>query len=147
MEILRRVTKAPRKSQKLNRHKTNGGSRRGAKEARGGRQGAAAPPRTPRAPLAALRTRVSEERGRRTLDAGPGLAAHGANHSFLVAVLDYWSGLGVSLTNLNFASNGTGGGLRVDAADGDRAMISSRRVKFAGLAAVSLNTCDGGIAE
>jgi hypothetical protein len=52
-----------------------------------------------------------------TLFAGPGLAAHGANHSFLVEVLDYWSGLGVSLTNLNFASNGTTtGGLRVDAA-------------------------------
>ena len=51
-----------------------------------------------------------------TLFAGPGLAAHGANHSFLVEVLSYWHGLGVSLTNINFASNGTGGGLRVDAA-------------------------------
>jgi hypothetical protein len=50
------------------------------------------------------------------LFAGPGLAAHGTNHSFLVEVLSYWHGLGVSLTNLNFASNGTGGGLRVDAA-------------------------------
>jgi hypothetical protein len=51
-----------------------------------------------------------------TLYAGQALAAHGTNHSFLVEVLEYWNGLGVSLTDLNFASNGTGGGLRVDAA-------------------------------
>jgi hypothetical protein len=51
-----------------------------------------------------------------TLYAGQALAAHGTNHSFLVEVLEYWNGLGVSLTDLNFASNGIGGGLRVDTA-------------------------------
>jgi hypothetical protein len=40
----------------------------------------------------------------------------GTNHSFLITVLDYWNGLGVSLEHIVFASNGTGGGLRVDAA-------------------------------
>jgi hypothetical protein len=40
----------------------------------------------------------------------------GTNHSFLVTVLDYWNGLGVSLEKIVFANNGTGGGLRVDAA-------------------------------
>ena len=40
----------------------------------------------------------------------------GTNHSFLVTVLDYWNGLGVTLDHIVFASNKTGGGLRVDAA-------------------------------
>ena len=60
-----------------------------------------------------------------TLLADPSLADHrvpsesnpaGTNHSFLVTVLDYWNGLGVTMENIVFASNGTGGGLRVDAA-------------------------------
>ena len=51
-----------------------------------------------------------------TLLAGEALGALGANHSFLVTVLSYWGGTGVSLEQLVFASNGTGGGLRVDAA-------------------------------
>lgn len=52
-----------------------------------------------------------------TLLAGPGLAAYAAtNESFLVTVLDYWTGLGVSLDRISFASNFTGGGVRVDAA-------------------------------
>lgn len=38
------------------------------------------------------------------------------NSSFLVTVLDYWSGLGVALDKIIFASNFNGGGLRVDAA-------------------------------
>ena len=44
------------------------------------------------------------------------LGSLGSNHSFLVTVLDYWGGLGVSLEQLVFASNSHGGGLRVDAA-------------------------------
>lgn len=52
-----------------------------------------------------------------TLFAGPGLQRFAAsNESFLVTVLDYWNGLGVSLDRLVFASNFTGGGVRVDAA-------------------------------
>mmetsp|Transcript_56472 Transcript_56472/g.126090 ORF Transcript_56472/g.126090 Transcript_56472/m.126090 type:complete len:392 (-) Transcript_56472:571-1746(-) len=53
---------------------------------------------------------------RGTLLAGPGLAFHG-NWSFLVAVVGYMNtpALGVTLEKLNFASNFTGGGLRVDA--------------------------------
>lgn len=50
-----------------------------------------------------------------TLLAGQPLGKLG-NHSFLVTVLEYWGGLGVSLEHLVFASNGTGGGLRVDSA-------------------------------
>eukprot|EP00937_MAST-01D_sp_MAST-1D-sp2_P005467 g5467.t1 len=51
-----------------------------------------------------------------TILAGDALGALGANHSFLVTVLEYWNGLGVSLEHIIFANNGTGGGLRVDAA-------------------------------
>ena len=51
-----------------------------------------------------------------TLLAGEALGTHGANHSFLLTVLSYWGGTGVALEQLVFASNGTGGGLRVDAA-------------------------------
>ena len=51
-----------------------------------------------------------------TLLAGEALGTRGSNHSFLVTVLSYWAGTGVSLEQLVFASNGTGGGLRVDAA-------------------------------
>ena len=50
-----------------------------------------------------------------TLLASAALAQLG-NHSFLVTVLDYWGGLGVSLEQLIFASDSHGGGLRVDAA-------------------------------
>jgi len=50
-----------------------------------------------------------------TLLAGPKLNTHG-NSSFLVTVLQYWNGLGVSLEKMVFASNNIGGGLRVDAA-------------------------------
>ena len=51
-----------------------------------------------------------------TLLASEALGRLGANHSFLVTVLDYWEGLGVSLEQLVFASDSHGGGLRVDAA-------------------------------
>ena len=51
-----------------------------------------------------------------TLLASVALGSLGSNHSFLVTVLDYWGGLGVSLEQLVFASNFHGGGLRVDAA-------------------------------
>eukprot|EP01065_Artemidia_motanka_P007453 TRINITY_DN1370_c0_g1_i3.p2 TRINITY_DN1370_c0_g1~~TRINITY_DN1370_c0_g1_i3.p2 ORF type:complete len:409 (+),score=120.09 TRINITY_DN1370_c0_g1_i3:56-1228(+) len=52
---------------------------------------------------------------RGTLVAGEALGGHG-NSSFLVTVTGYWSGLGVSLEQIVFANNHTGGGLRVDAA-------------------------------
>lgn len=51
-----------------------------------------------------------------TLLADPSLWSVGSNHSFLVTVLSYWNGLGVSLEHMVFANNGTGGGVRVDAA-------------------------------
>ena len=51
-----------------------------------------------------------------TLLASAALGNLGSNHSFLVTVLDYWGGLGVSLEQLVFASDSHGGGLRVDAA-------------------------------
>lgn len=52
-----------------------------------------------------------------TLLAGSGLASlQSQNKSFLVTVMQYWQDLGVSLEKLVFASNFTGGALRVDAA-------------------------------
>ena len=50
-----------------------------------------------------------------TLLADAALAQHG-NSSFLVTVLDHWKSGGVSIDAVTFASNGTGGGLRVDSA-------------------------------
>ena len=51
-----------------------------------------------------------------TLLGSAALGSLGSNHSFLVTVLDYWGGLGVSLEQMVFASDSHGGGLRVDAA-------------------------------
>eukprot|EP00041_Stephanoeca_diplocostata_P015989 m.310998 g.310998 ORF g.310998 m.310998 type:complete len:358 (+) comp20216_c0_seq13:110-1183(+) len=53
---------------------------------------------------------------RGTLLADERLADMGGNNSFLVTVISYWNGLGVSLEQMVFASNGTGGGVRVEAA-------------------------------
>jgi len=50
-----------------------------------------------------------------TLLAGVGLGGHG-NSSFLVTVLNYWGGLGVTLERIVFACNHVSGGVRVDAA-------------------------------
>ena len=50
-----------------------------------------------------------------TLLADAALAQHG-NSSFLVTILDHWKSGGVSIDAVTFASNGTGGGLRVDSA-------------------------------
>ena len=51
-----------------------------------------------------------------TLLAGEGLRRFEPfNESFLVTVLGYWGGLGISMDRINFASNFTGGGVRVDA--------------------------------
>ena len=60
----------------------------------------------------------------------PAGAVDSANHSFLVTVLDWWNGLGFTLDRVVFASNGTGGGVRVDAAHHVH-ILNSQFVNFA----------------
>ena len=49
-----------------------------------------------------------------TLLASNALGGAGTENAFLVTVVGCWAGLGVSIDRVTFASNGTGGGLRVD---------------------------------